>query len=309
MDNKKIFKILSIDGGGIRGVYSAHILKRIEEEFKIKLHDYFDLVAGTSTGSIIAAAIACDISIDDVEQLYKDKGAKIFSRKAWWKAPKWLSSKFNSRTLNNILEEKFGNKKLEDISKPLILPASNVTTGNVYISKSFYDKGFVRDKHIKLKDAVLASCSAPTYFDPHFVEPYLLADGGLWANNPSLVAVVDAKKRFKQKLENIKILSIGTGLYKPEYDFKSKVMGFLTGWKRSKLIDFILSLQSQSTNNYLDLLLEENQKYRINFESSEELPLDKSISVNKLIAKADEDFTYNSPSLKIFLELKEKNDD
>jgi uncharacterized protein len=83
MDNKKIFKILSIDGGGIRGVYSAHILKRIEEEFKIKLHDYFDLVAGTSTGSIIAAAIACDISIDDVEQLYKDKGAKIFSRKAW----------------------------------------------------------------------------------------------------------------------------------------------------------------------------------------------------------------------------------
>ena len=66
MINKKTFKILSIDGGGIRGIYSAYILKRVEEEFKIKLHDYFDLIAGTSTGSIIAAAIACNISIDDI---------------------------------------------------------------------------------------------------------------------------------------------------------------------------------------------------------------------------------------------------
>lgn len=307
--NKKTFKILSIDGGGIRGVYSAHILKRIEEEFKINLYDYFDLIAGTSTGAIIAAAIACNVSIDDVEQLYKNKGDKIFSKKALWKGPKWLSSKFNSKSLNKILEEKFGDKKLGDISKPLILPASNITTGTVYVSKSLYNKEFIRDKHIKLTDAILASCSAPTYFDPHCVGSYLLADGGLWANNPSLIAVIDAKKRLNQKLENIKILNIGTGLYKPEYDFNSRTMGFLTGWKRGKLIDFILSLQSQSTDNYLDLLLEKNQKHRINFESSEELPLDKSISVNKLIAKADEDFTHDSHDLKIFLELKEKNND
>ena len=156
-----------------------------------------------------------------------------------------------------------------------------------------------------LTDAILASCSAPTYFDPHCVGSYLLADGGLWANNPSLVAVIDAKKRLGQKLEDIKVLSIGTGLYKPEFDFKSKLMGFLTGWKGSRLMDFILSLQSQSTDNYLSLLLKENQKYRINFESSEELPLDKSLSVHKLIAKADEDFTYNTQNLKSFLELKE----
>lgn len=299
------FKILSIDGGGIRGVYSAHILKRIEEEFKIKLHDYFDLIAGTSTGSIIAAAIACDISLDEVEKLYKDKGNEIFSKKVWWKLPKWCSSKFHSEELNKILIEKFGNKTLGDISKPLILPASNITTGKVYVAKSFYNKDFIRDKHIKLTDAILASCSAPTYFDPHCVGPYLLADGGLWANNPSLVAVIDAKKRLGRKLEDIKVLSIGTGLYKPEFDFKSKFMGVFTGWKCVKLIDFIFSLQSQSTDNYLGLLLSEKQKYRINFESSEELPLDESISVNKLIAKADEDFTYNTQKLKSFLELKE----
>lgn len=305
MNNKKTFKILSIDGGGIRGVYAAHILKRMEEEFKIKLHNYFDLIAGTSTGSIIAAAIACDIPLSEVIQLYKDKGDEIFSKKVWWKFPKWFSSKFHSEELNKILVGKFGGRTLGDISKPLILPASNITTGKVYVSKSYYDKNYVRDKHIKLTDAILASCSAPTYFDPHCVGSYLLADGGLWANNPSLVAVIDAKKRLDQKLEDIKILSIGTGLYKPEFDFKSKLMGFLTGWKGSKLIDFIFSLQSQSTDNYLDLLLLENQKYRINFESSKELPLDKGISVNKLIAKADEDFTYNTQNLRNFMELKE----
>ena len=120
MNAKKTFKILSIDGGGIRGVYSAHILKRIEEEFDIKLHDYFDLIAVTSTGSIIAAAIACDISLDGVVQLYKDRGSEIFSKKVWWKFPKWFSSKFHSEELNKILVEKFGEEAyiiMEEIEK------------------------------------------------------------------------------------------------------------------------------------------------------------------------------------------------
>lgn len=77
MKKNKNFKILSIDGGGIRGIYSAHILKRIEDEFNIKLKDHFDLIAGTSTGAIIAGAVACGIDIGEVVNLYKDKGKDI----------------------------------------------------------------------------------------------------------------------------------------------------------------------------------------------------------------------------------------
>lgn len=299
---KKIFRILSIDGGGIRGIYSAYLLQKIKNEFEINLKDHFDMIAGTSTGSIIASAIVCDIPMEDIVNLYKEKGCQIFSKKPWWKLPKYFSSKFKSNPLKQILDENFRDIKLGDISKPLILPASNITTGKVYVSKSFYDKNFTRDKHIKLSDAVLASCSAPTYFDPHSVGEALLADGGLWANNPSLVAVIEAKRR-NIELEDIRILSVGTGLYKPEYKYNTKCMGFFTGWKRSKLIEYILSLQSQSTDNYLDLLLRKEQKFRLNFESNMELSLDDSKTIKKLIAKANEDFTYESDNIKKFLEI------
>lgn len=302
--NRKTFKILSIDGGGIRGIYSAFILYRIEEEFNIHLHNYFDLIAGTSTGAIIAAAIACNIPIKEVTQLYQTRSAEIFAKKPCWKLTKFLSkffySKFDSKNLEKILSEKFGDKTLKEVPRPLILPASNITTGNVYISKSQYDESFVRDKYVKVKDAVLASCLAPTYFNPLKINNHYLCDGGLWANNPSLLAVIDAKRRFNQQLENIKILSIGTGLYKPEFTPK-KHMGLINGWERGKLVDFILSLQSQATDNYLSLLLNENQKFRINFESPVELPLDDNNSIEKLISKADEFFTYNALKIKEFL--------
>lgn len=308
-DSEKTFKILSIDGGGIRGVYSAHILKRIEEEFKIKLHEHFDLIAGTSTGSIIAGAIACDIPIDNIFNLYITYGNKIFN-KSLFRLPNFLSflrlwSQYNNKHLKKILEEQFGDKTLSSIDKPLIIPASNLSTGKVYVSKSFYHNDFIRDKNVNISQAILASCSAPLYFNPIELNKQLLCDGGLWANNPSLVAVIDSKFRLNQDIKNIKILSIGTGLYKPEYSFRTRFMGLLSGWKRDKLVDFILSLQAQSIDNYLDLLLERSQKYRINFESTNKLPLDQYKSIKKLIAKADEDFTYNALGLKSFLEVKE----
>ena len=186
MDNhKKTFKILSIDGGGIRGVYSAHILRRIEEEFKIKLHDCFDLIAGTSTGSIIAAAIACDISLDEIEKLYIEKGTLIFTKRKSMCVPckGLLNSTYDSKELKKILSNKFQDKKLKDIDKRLIIPSTDIFNGKVFLAKSKYHRDFVRDNDINVADAVLGSCAAPVFFEPHHTDNYLLADGGLWANN------------------------------------------------------------------------------------------------------------------------------
>ena len=270
------------------------------------MHDYFDLIAGTSTGSIIAASIACNISLNEIEKLYIEKGLLIFTKRKNIGIPckGWLNSLYDSSELKRILNDKFHDKKLEDVDKRLIIPSTDIFNGKVFLAKSKYHCDFVRDNDINVADAVLGSCSAPVFFEPHRTDNYLLADGGLWANNPSLIAVIDAIKRCNKNLSDIKVLSIGTGLYKPEFN-KAKKWGILNGWKIEKLIDFIFSLQSQAINNYVSLLLPKEQVKRITYESDIPQTLDDCSQIDKLISKADDYFTYHAKELHDFMELKE----
>ena len=189
----EIFKILAIDGGGIRGIFPAQILKRIKEELAIDFCQEMQIITGTSTGSIIAAGLAIEYPIEQIVDLYKNEGHRIFQRnyseflnKYNWKG--LFQSKYNNLYLKKILNNIFKNLTLSETKARLMIPASDVSNGSVFIFKSNYDDNFVRDKNTRIADAVLASCSAPTFFNPVRVKEYLLADGGLWANNPSLIA-------------------------------------------------------------------------------------------------------------------------
>jgi len=308
------FNILSIDGGGIRGVYPAHILKCIEERLNINLLETFDMIAGTSTGSIIAAAVANDVRAKNIVDMYQEHACDIFKKKKSYIPFKkvrnslqpMLGSLYDSQSLDAVLTGVFNETKLGEISKPLLLPATDIGNGNVHVLKSGYCKEFTRDTNVLVKDAVLASCSAPTFFDPHRIDNYLLSDGGLWANNPALAAVIDAQKRLGIKLEDIQVLSIGTGHAKTAYGLqKGRKWGFATGWKHKEFINFMLSLQSQSALNYLKLQLNSEQILRINFESDSDLPLDEITAIDDLISRADKDFTYQSADLKTFLTVKD----
>lgn len=308
------FKILAIDGGGIRGVYPAHILKRIAEAFEINIYEHFDLIAGTSTGAIVASSIACQISPSDIVEFYKTKGEGLFSNKRYWKwkfvlTLKQLESGIKSLHSNdglyNALGEVFKDTKLGDISKPLLLPATDIGNGNVLIFKSQFSPAFVRDKNIKVKDAVMASCAAPTFFDPHKVDTYLSCDGGLWANNPALAAVIEAQHRLKIDQSRIKVFSIGTGFPKTAYGVaKRKFWGLVSGWRGAEFVSFMMALQAQATQNYLKLLLNQEQILRINFETDLELTLDDVSQIDELVSRADSDFTYASAAIKEFLEIK-----
>jgi hypothetical protein len=308
------FRILSIDGGGIRGVYPAHILHCIEERLQINLFDTFDMIAGTSTGSIIAAGVATGVPAADIVEMYKDHGAGIFRKKRFFLPGKMLKnvqpmfdSVYDAQYLENVLAEVFQDKRLGDIKKPLLLPSTDIGNGCVHVLKSGYSKEFTRDKTVMVKDAVLASCSAPTFFDPHRLDHYLLADGGLWANNPALAAVIDAKKRLGINQDDIKILTIGTGHSKTMYGTNtSRKWGLVNGWKHKEFINFILSLQSQSALNYLNLMLHPGQIKRIDFESDLPLPLDDVSRLDDLISKADLNFTHESESIKEFILTKYK---
>lgn len=309
------FRILSIDGGGFRGVYSAHLLKRMEDEFDVNWQRDFDLIAGASTGSIIAACLALGKSADDVLALYKNNGRKIFYRRPW---PRMglFASKFSHHHLKRSLEDIFKKTTLGDINKPLIIPTTDIANGCVHVLKSSFHGDFTRDKNVLVVNAILASCSAPTYFPPTLLpgsQPYLLADGGLWANNPSLAATIDAKRRLNARLDDIRVLSVGTGTanrFYPIKGFKQRRgfgWGFATRWRHAKFIEMLLNLQSESAKNMLGLLLNKKQILRLNFESDQGIPLDMPSDFDDLISRADREFAHSSTSIQKFLQPSQTN--
>lgn len=299
-----VFKILAIDGGGIRGLYPAYILMKMQKEMSLDYQKSFDLITGTSTGSIIAASLAIGYPIEEVVALYESEGDKIFkSNKLSVKGI--YKSLYSNEYLKSKLREVFGNKKLSELTTKLIIPSTDISNGSVHVFKSGYSPDFVRDKEVKLRDAVLASCSAPMFFDPVKINEYLLTDGGVWANNPSLVAVVEALSRFEKDLSKIKLLSLGTGISKSLYDInkaENRKWGIATGWKKQELIELILNLQSQTAANIVKLLLPPSNYLRINFESETKMPLDKVDFISNLKTRADYDFSYKYQEIKNFLQ-------
>jgi patatin-like phospholipase/acyl hydrolase len=300
------FRILSIDGGGIRGVFPAHVLQCVEERLGVNLYDTFDMIAGTSTGSIIAAAVATKVPTKDIVAMYRERAEDIFpllhshSLLATWVRTLYIP-KHSVDDLRAVLSGVFKDTLLGDISKPLLLPSSNVGSGDVHVLKSRYSSEFTRDMSVPVKDAVLASCAAPIYLEPVKVGEYLLADGGLWANNPTLAAIIDARYRLGVALDDIRVLSLGTGASTTAYGTRARAWGFMTGWRGSRFIDFVSSLQARSIHNYVRLMLAQHQLVRINFETDRPLSLDDRSVIEDLISRADTAFTHAMAALANFL--------
>lgn len=316
------FFILSVDGGGFRGLFAAHLLKRMEEEWQLGWQGRFHLLAGTSTGSILAAGLACGLPAARLAGFYEDHGEEIFTPRVRSRIDilNLFTSRYSNAALSKLLEDALGDKTLGEVAVPLIVPSVDIDNGCVHVFKSKYHDGFVRDPGVRVSDAVLASCSAPTYFDPYVVDDkYQLADGGLWANNPSLVATIDAHYRLGIPLEDIRVLSIGTGKSKAFYPrssgkWKDRLVrswqgwGLATRWQRSKLLDLILNLQSDNAHNMLCLLLGESpldpkHVLRLTFESDRPLPMDSARRRDEWIARADHAFTHNAPRIADFLAI------
>ena len=297
-----MFKVLSIDGGGLRGVFPAHILNCVETRLGVNLFETFDMIAGTSTGSIIAAGIACHKKPAELISFYREYGSAIFGTriKSWLpkKAKQGFHSVYENNCIAAVLKKEFGDIKLGDIQKPLLIPATDVGHGGVHVFKSGYSRDFTRDVDVLVSDAVLASCSAPTFFNPSKVDNYLLADGGVWANNPALAVVIDARYRLGIDLNEIRVLSLGTGQSRTAYGTNAdRKWGLINGWGGKAFINFLLSLQAQSTQNYLQLMLPKHQLVRVDFESDNPLPLDDIAILDDLISRADRAFTHQSSEI------------
>ena len=310
MANTKRFRILSLDGGGIRGLYSAQMLKNIEDKCAVDFYNDFDLIVGTSTGSILAGAIVQKIDLDKVISLYDHEGKNIF-KKRWFCRFGLFKSKYSPEPLKEQLKLIFGNTTFKDIKKPLLINATDIGNSSQFVFKTTFNnqkdgdgnkKSLVRDPDIALYDAILASSSAPIFFPPHKVGNFLLSDGGLWANSPVLVALAEAKKIFNVEPKDVVIVSIGTGVEENDYHIDTEKWGFLTGWKRSKLISTILNLQTKVNSSLLKFLMPKENILRLTFTSDKTLPLDDTTQNKNLLSRADKDFSDRHAEIQTFID-------
>ena len=205
------FRILAIDGGGIKGVFPASFLAHIEEKIDGRINEYFDLIVGTSTGGIIALGFGLGISAKDILGFYKQHGPVIFGGNGALKRLRSLFyAKYDQGALQSSLKETFGDRKLGESSTRLVIPSLDLDTGKVYIHKTAHHERFTTDYKRDVVDVALSTSAAPTYFPAHLMPSGSpLVDGGIWANNPVGLAVVEAIGVLKWPASDLKILSIG----------------------------------------------------------------------------------------------------
>lgn len=214
-------RILSIDGGGIRGTFPAAFLANLEEGLELPIGRYFDLIAGTSTGGIIAIGLGLGMRASEILRLYEERGPEIFAQadsgiRGWlgrkFRSAKWVcwGPKYDSAPLRAALIEVLGERRLGDALTRLMIPAWHPRTQSVYIFKTAHHERYQTDHKELAVDAAMATAAAPTYFAQHVTANEVgLVDGGIWANNPTGIAVVEAIGPLRWPADRLKVLSVG----------------------------------------------------------------------------------------------------
>lgn len=261
------YRILSLSGGGIRGLFQAVYLQKLAAHLPKPLYSNFELIVGTSTGAIIAAAIALDIDINKLVALYRDNGTRIFPQRRFPLAQGMLfkGAQYSDQPLRSILEEIFGkDTELQSCQKPVVISAGNLNKFGHRVFTIISRNKTIDPVAAKLKvvDVVMASAAAPSFFPPVQLEGEDTAyfDGGVWANTPSLLAVMVAKHRVGINFDNMRLVSIGTGRFPsgsvPTYfnNLRPISIRMITS-----IFDMMDSTQATSADDFTECLISTNK--------------------------------------------------
>ncbi len=253
-------RILCIDGGGLLGTFPAAFLAGLEEHTQKPIGRYFDLIAGTSTGGIIAIGLGLGLRAAEILGLFEDRGPWIFGQDGhpavnWVKrrvaAIRHISwAKHSSERLREALTEVLGERQLGEASTRLVVPAWSPSARSVYVYKTAHHPRLQVDYLAKAVDAAMATASAPTYFRQHVTENDVgLIDGGVWANNPVAIAVVEAVTLLGWPPESLHVLSLGC----LDEDYSLPAAG---GWGtfNKKLVKLLMDGQAHSAMGMAKLL-------------------------------------------------------
>lgn len=284
---KKI-RMLSIDGGGIRGVIPGTILARLEKLLQKKdnnndrkLGDYFDFIAGTSTGGILTCIYLkpgdngrAQYSAQDALNLYVKHGQDIFNRTFIKKLSSGggiIHEKYSYQSLYDQLRQYFGDTALDKLIKPCLIPSYAITERKAVFFTSL-DAAGDDGSNFFIRDVARATSAAPTYFEPAHVQSFdekfwALVDGGVFANNPALCAYAEARKiPFSKVLrdplkvdtptaKDMIIVSMGTGSVEKKYRYKDFKNAGDIKWLEP-IIDILMSGNSETVDYQLKKMYE-----------------------------------------------------
>jgi uncharacterized protein len=260
-------RVLAIDGGGIRGIIPALVLAEVERRAGRRVYELFDLIAGTSTGGILACALCAPdpLPAEQLVALYEEEGPQIFDRSLWQRirsAEGLLDEKYDAGALDRALERFLADKRLRDSRPDLIVPVYDMTEPGPYFFKTRRARENPAED-FALSVVARATSAAPTYFEPLPVANRALVDGGVFAVNPAMSAFAEVM-RFQPTAEVV-LLSLGTGQRTRKRRYPDVRDWGLIEWARP-ILDVVFDGSSDAVDYQLRHALEDGRYWRLQVE-------------------------------------------
>jgi patatin-like phospholipase/acyl hydrolase len=261
--------ILSIDGGGIRGLIPAKVLSYLEQATGSPTARLFDLIAGTSTGGILALGLtkpdrdarAPQYSAEQLISLYADEGPKIFHPTVWSRITKGaFEEKYSAEGLEDVLLRYFGEARVGEALTDVMLTSYDIELRKPFFFKSWDVEPGDRTASYLMRDAARATSAAPSYFEPALVghdgrpDPHALVDGGVVANSPSLCAFAEARRRWGDPGTEFVVISLGTGKLTRVFRYRDAKGWGALDWAR-RIIDVVFDGVDKAVDYQMKSLL------------------------------------------------------
>lgn len=293
------FQILALDGGGLRGMFSAAALAWLEDDFGTSIIDHFDLITGTSTGGLVALGLAAGLSAQDIVDFYRTMGDQVFPRSRLRRLRR-VRKPLPPKPLHTALQEVLGSRTLGDSPVRLAIPSFSLTSNKVYLFRTPHLPRLRRDHRESMVDVALATTAAPTYLPAHPLGGLRLVDGGVWANNPTMVGVVEAIASCRISPGSVHVLNVGTTTairYRPKRLDNGSPL-----WWGLEAFDVLLRGQALAATNHAGLLLGPDHVRRLDVPVKHGLHRMTSVNEEHLIGNAQAASREMSPSLGVFFD-------
>ena len=260
-------RVLAIDGGGIRGLIPALVLTELERRAGRRVFELFDLIAGTSTGGILACALCAPdpLPASELVKLYEEEGPKIFDRSVFQRirsAEGLLDEKYDDAALDSALERFLEHKRLAETRPDLIVPSYDTALPGPYFFKTTKAKETPEADDFPLSVVARATSAAPTYFEALEAGDRALVDGGVFATNPAMCALAEVLNREDVRPRDVVLLSLGCGERTEKHSFDEIKDWGLAKWARP-ILDVVFDGVSDAVNYQLERVLAPERYWRL----------------------------------------------